>query len=145
MVITIEPGIYLPGWGGVRIEDDILVTRTGHQVLSDVAKDLESCLVVVNPADVEPFGVSATLPSCREVSMTDSESQSQEVFEVERIRRLVELMKEHGLSEVDLRDEGQRIRLRRGPEIRFSGGVRCPSRPPHVDACAARRGRSARR
>lgn len=49
--------------------------------------------------------------------MTDSESQPQEVFDVERIRRLVELMKEHGLSEVDLRDEGQRIRLRRGPEI----------------------------
>ena len=45
MVITIEPGIYLPGWGGVRIEDDILVTRTGHQVLSDVTKDLESCVV----------------------------------------------------------------------------------------------------
>ena len=49
--------------------------------------------------------------------MTDSESQPQEVFDVERIRRLVELMKEHGLSEVDLRDEGQRIRLRRGPDI----------------------------
>ena len=45
MVITIEPGIYLPGWGGVRIEDDILVTRDGHDVLSDVPKDLDSCIV----------------------------------------------------------------------------------------------------
>lgn len=33
MVITVEPGIYLPGIGGVRIEDDILVTKTGHQNL----------------------------------------------------------------------------------------------------------------
>jgi hypothetical protein len=40
--------------------------------------------------------------------MTDSESQAEEVFDLERIRRLVELMEEHGLSEVDLRQEGQR-------------------------------------
>ncbi|WP_320046847.1 Xaa-Pro peptidase family protein [uncultured Ilyobacter sp.] len=36
MVITIEPGIYLPGKGGVRLEDDILVTETGSQVLSEL-------------------------------------------------------------------------------------------------------------
>jgi len=40
MVFSIEPGIYLPGVGGTRIEDTILVTEEGYEVLSDVDKSL---------------------------------------------------------------------------------------------------------
>ncbi len=37
-VITVEPGIYIKGWGGVRIEDMVLVTKTGCRLLTNVSK-----------------------------------------------------------------------------------------------------------
>lgn len=45
MVVTVEPGVYVPGFGGVRIEDDILVTRDGHEVLTTLPKRFEEMVI----------------------------------------------------------------------------------------------------
>ena len=45
MVVTVEPGIYLPGVGGVRIEDDILVTPNGPKRLSTLTTDIEAMML----------------------------------------------------------------------------------------------------
>lgn len=39
MVVTIEPGVYIPGWGGIRIEDDVLVTHNGATLLTNLSRE----------------------------------------------------------------------------------------------------------
>jgi Xaa-Pro aminopeptidase len=45
MVITIEPGIYVPGLGGVRVEDDVLVTEKGAKVLGSFPKETDQLIL----------------------------------------------------------------------------------------------------
>lgn len=40
MVLTVEPGVYIPGFGGVRIEDDIIVKSDGVEILTKASRDL---------------------------------------------------------------------------------------------------------
>ena len=62
--------------------------------------------------------------------MSNSAPNSGDIFDVKKVRRLVELMKEHDLAEIDLRQGEQRIRLRRGAEPMVIGGGAVAYQPP---------------
>ncbi len=82
----------------------------------------------------EPKGLGSP-SSKKSIEMKDKPESTTGVFEVARIRELVELMKEHDLSEVDLRESRHRIRICRGPKA-----VAAPmmmSAPPTAAAPAA--------
>jgi acetyl-CoA carboxylase biotin carboxyl carrier protein len=66
-----------------------------------------------------------------------------DVFDVRRVRRFIELMNEHELSEIDLRQADQRIRLRRGPEMVTVAGAVQPMTTPAAPAAPARSGEGA--
>lgn len=52
--------------------------------------------------------------------MAEEKKTEGEVFDIDRLRHLVELMQEHDLSEIDLRNEAKRIKLRRGSEPAYT-------------------------
>lgn len=62
--------------------------------------------------------------------MAGSPSNQGDIFDVKRIRRLVELMNEHELAEIDLRQADQRIRLRKGGEPIITTEVARPAAAP---------------
>jgi acetyl-CoA carboxylase biotin carboxyl carrier protein len=81
--------------------------------------------------------------------MSDAETGPGDVFDVDRIRRLVELMEEHDLREVDLRQSEQRIRLSRGvvvpplpaaplAPLAAPAATPAPTTAPAADATTAR-------
>lgn len=65
-----------------------------------------------------------------EPAKTEGKGSADDIFEVGRIRKLVELMKEHDLSEIDLRESRQRIRICRGPKEAPRPAYAPPPPPP---------------
>lgn len=61
---------------------------------------------------------------------------SNDIFDVKKVRRLVEMMKEHDLAEIDLRQGEQRVRIRRGAEPLVTG----PAPPAYYPPPAAKSG-----
>jgi acetyl-CoA carboxylase biotin carboxyl carrier protein len=70
---------------------------------------------------------------------SNSGSGPQDIFDVRKVRRFIELMNEYDLAEIDLRQSDQRIRLRRGPEMVTVAGA-APSLPPQPVGQAAKAG-----
>jgi len=46
MILTVEPGVYIPGWGGLRIEDMVLITEEGKDILTKFPKTLEEMTII---------------------------------------------------------------------------------------------------
>ncbi len=63
MVFTIEPGIYIPGWGGIRIEDNVVLTETGCDSMSTFGRDLQSVGVKGNFGISDAYGEFGTQDS----------------------------------------------------------------------------------
>src|SRR5438046_5093166 len=77
-------------------------------------------------------------PHERISAMSEPKGPTETIFEVGRIRKLVELMKEHDLSEVDLRESRQRIRICRGPKEGPRPAYGPPPPPPPPSPAASK-------
>ena len=84
---------------------------------------------------------SSSWPKKAEICMSESEQRAGDVFDLDQLRRLVELMEEKELSEIDLRQLDQRIRLTRdslgAPVVTTTAPAPVPSAPPTAAQPAA--------
>ncbi|HJS07021.1 MAG TPA: acetyl-CoA carboxylase biotin carboxyl carrier protein [Pirellulales bacterium] len=74
--------------------------------------------------------------------MSDSSANSGDIFDMKKLRRMVELMEEHDLSEIDLKQGDQRIRVRRGAEFVTTGQPMIHSPPSAARPLGATSGAS---
>ena len=69
--------------------------------------------------------------------MPEPRNKADEVFDIDRIRKLIDLMKEHDLAEIDLRQNQQRIRLSRGGPVGPIGATAAPVASVPIAAATA--------
>ena len=108
MIFTVEPGAYAPGVGGVRIEDDVLVTADGCEVLTGMSREIwvQDARGRVNGAR----GLKNSMKTSMEISGRRDESQ---MVNFDEIKRILDLAKEHGLAEFEIEQQGLRLRIKR--------------------------------
>ena len=81
-------------------------------------------------ADAPAAKAAVKKPRKNIMAESESETVTGNVFDVERIRRLVELMKEHDLNEIDLRESRHRIRIQRGAAVQYAAAPAYAAPPP---------------
>jgi len=105
-VITVEPGIYISGWGGVRIEDDVLVTRSGCRVLNRAQKSCWS----YSPGPV--FFLSAwVLARPFPLGQPYKDCPGGFLMREKYIKSLIRLVEESDIESLEVSSWGRKVRI----------------------------------